>query len=110
MSGSGGGGFGGGGFPSEEVSCDRLAFDTQLSSPKADVVARIEVGDVLSVALDQQGAAQVVVIKFGNELAGGITSPKMARLLECIRQGTQYAATVIAKSGGQVNVRISPVQ
>ena len=110
MSGSGGGGYGGGGFPPEEVSCDRLAFDTQLSSPKADVVAHIDVDDVLSVGLDVQGAAQVVVIKLGNEIAGGITSPKMARLLECIRQGTRYTATVTAKSGGQVSVRISPVR
>jgi hypothetical protein len=109
MSGSGGGGYGGG-FATDEVACDRLAFDTQLSSPKAAVVAQINVGDVLTVALDQQGAAQVVVIKRGNDIAGGITSPKMARLLECIRQGTRYQATVTAKSDGQVSVRISPLR
>lgn len=107
MSGSGGGGYGGG-FATDEVACDRLAFDTQLSSPKSAVVAQINIGDVLSVTLDQQGAAQVVVIKRGNDIAGGITSPKMTRLLECIRQGTRYQATVTAKSDGQVSVRISP--
>jgi hypothetical protein len=109
MSGSGGGGYGGG-FATEEVACDRLAFDTQLSSPKAAVVAHINAGDVLTVALEQQGAVQVVVIKQGNDIAGGITSPKMVRLLECIRQGTNYQATVIAKSDGQVSVRISPLR
>ena len=109
MSGSGGGGYGGG-FATDEVACDRLAFDTQLSSPKAAVVAHINAGDVLTVALDQQGAAQVVVIKRGNDIAGGITSPKMAHLLECIRQGTRYQATVTAKSDGQVSVRISPLR
>lgn len=109
MSGSGGGGYGGG-FATDEVACDRLAFDTQLGSPKAAVVAQISVGDVLTVALDQQGAVQVLVIKRGNEIAGGITSPKMARLLECIRQGTRYQATVTAKSDGQVSVRISPLR
>lgn len=109
MSGSSGGGYGGG-FVTDEVACERLAFDTQLSSPKAAVVARINVGDILTVALDQQGAAQVVVLKHGNEIAGGITSPKMARLLECLRQGTRYQAAVTTKSDGQIGVRISPLR
>lgn len=109
MSGSGGGGYGGG-FATDEVACDRLAFDTQLSSPKAAVVAQISIGELLSVTLEQQGAVQVVVIKRGNDVAGGITSPKMARLLECIRLGTRYQATVTAKSDGQVSVRISPLR
>lgn len=109
MSGSGSGGYGGG-FSTDEVACDRLAFDTQLSSPKADVVAQINAGEVLSVALDQQGTTQVVVIKRGRDIAGGITSPKMARLLECIRQGAQYQAAVTAKSDGQVSLRISPLR
>lgn len=109
MSGSGGGGYGGG-FSTDEVACDRLAFDTQLSSPKPAVVAQINVGEVLSVELDQQGAAQVVVIKRGTDVAGGVTSPKIARLLECIRLGTRYQATVTAKSDGQVSVRISPLR
>lgn len=107
MSGSGGGSFAAGG--AQEISCDRLSFETQLSSPKPLVVAGINVGDVLSVAMEQQGAAQVVVvIRHGNQLAGGITSPKMSRLLECMRQGTQYQATVLSKAGGQVTIRISP--
>ncbi|HEP1209349.1 hypothetical protein [Stenotrophomonas maltophilia] len=106
MSGSGGGSFVGGG--AQEISCDRLSFDTQLSSPKSAVVAGIDIDDVLSVAIEQQGAAQVVVIKHGNQVAGGITSPKMSRLLECMRQGTQYQARVLSKVGGQVTIRISP--
>lgn len=107
MSGSNGGGYGDG-FITDEVACDQLAFDTQLSSPKAPIVAQLNVGEVLSIALDQQGTVQVVVVKRGNDVAGGITSPKMARLLECIRQGTRYQATVTSKSDGQVSVRISP--
>lgn len=107
MSGSGGGNFSVGG--AQDISCDRLSFETQLSSPKPLVVAGINVGDILSVAMDQQGAGQVVVvIKHGNQVAGGITSPKMSRLLECMRQGTQYQATVLSKDGGQVTMRISP--
>lgn len=105
MSGSGGG-FGGG--ATVEVSCERLSFDTQLSSPKPAVISGINVGDILSVETEQQGASQVVVIKHGNQVAGGITSPKMSRLLECIRLGSRYQARVMGKAGGQVTVRISP--
>ncbi|WP_323145427.1 hypothetical protein [Stenotrophomonas maltophilia] len=107
MSGSGGGSFGGGGV--QEIACERLSFETQLSSPKPLVVAGINVGDILSVAMEQQGAGQVVVvIKHGSQVAGGITSPKMSRLLECIRQGTHYQATVLSKASGQVTIRIAP--
>ncbi|WP_126968948.1 hypothetical protein [Xanthomonas sp. BRIP62411] len=108
MSGSGSGGFGSG-TPYADVACDLLEFGTQISSPKELVVARIKVGDILLVTLDQQGPSQVVVIKLGNEVAGGITSPRIARLLECIRQGTRYAATVTGKTDGQVSVRITPI-
>ncbi len=42
MSGSGGGGGGGGGFEPPTGDCATLAFDTQLSSPKAAVVATLK--------------------------------------------------------------------
>lgn len=108
MTGSGDGGFGGGGAVRAEIACERLSFDTQLSSPKPAVVALLKVDDVLAVDIDQQGPIQVVVIKHGNQIAGGITSPKMVRLLECLRAGSTYQATVTSISGGQVSVRISP--
>ena len=108
MTGKGDGNFRGGGAGGRDTACDRLSFDTQLSSPKPAVIAGIKVGDILAVAIDQQGPVQVVVIKHGNQIAGGITSPKMARLLECLRLGSTYQATVTSISGGQVSVRISP--
>lgn len=108
MTGSNGSRFGGGGAVRTEIACERLSFDTQLSSPKPAVVAQLKVDDVLAVEIDQQGPAQVVVIKLGNQIAGGITSPKMVRLLECLQAGSTYQATVTSISGGQVSVRISP--
>lgn len=107
MSGSGSSGFGNGGGDSE-IACNRLSFETQLSSPKPAVVSALNVGDVLSVVVESLGAVQVVVVKQGDQVAGGITSPKMARLLECLLQGSNYRATVVRKVGGQVTVRISP--
>lgn len=99
-----GGGYGGGG--GGEVSCASLEIETQVSSPKADVIAQLKDGDVLQVALQQSGSVTLVILSFNNQLAGGVASPALHRLRECIRQGTTYVAVVIGISGGQVKIRI----
>lgn len=105
MSGSSGGG-GGGGFGLPPDSCAALVVDTQLSSPKEDVVSQIEVGDILEVATVTMGATVVVVVQHRGQLAGGLASPLVQRLRECMNAGTQYHAEVIAKKEGQVRVRV----
>lgn len=105
MSGSGGGG-GGGGFDSPPDSCAALVFDTQLSSPKQAVVTAIQVGDELLVATQTVGGTTVVVVLHKGQVAGGLASPLVQRLRECIASGTQYIATVTAKNDGQVRVRV----
>lgn len=52
MSGSGGS-YLGPDTPSD--SCATLRFDTQLASPKAQVIAGLQVGDVLDIAFGQGG-------------------------------------------------------
>lgn len=106
MSGSGGSGYGGGFEPVD--TCDSLFIETQLSSPKDDVIDAINIGDVLDVTIQQAGATTIVVVLHQGQLAGGIAAPQVQRLRECISQGTMYDATVISKSGGQVRVRIKP--
>ena len=105
MSGSGGGG-GGGGFDSPPDNCAALVFDTQLSSPKQAVVATIQVGDEMLVATQTVGGTTVVVVLHNGQVAGGLASPLVQRLRECMASGTQYAATVTAVNGGQVRVRV----
>ena len=106
MSGSSGSS-GGIGFSSGASSCDSLVITTQLNSPKPAVVERIAVGDELDVRTMQVGSTTTVVAMFGGDLAGGIASPDLQRLRECIADGTHYVATVIGKSDGQVTVRVS---
>lgn len=108
MSGSGGGGYGD--YSEPEVSCELLTIETQLSSPKPDVVAELEVGSVLQVELEQQGPTTVVVLKHTGNIAGGIASPRMPRLRECIQSGTRYMATVVSIVSDVVRVRITPVR
>lgn len=108
MSGSGGGGYGG--FNEPEISCENLIIETQLTSPRENVIAKIGVNTVLDVSLEQAGPSAVVVLTHQGEVAGGIASPQMTRLRECIQLGTRYSATVTAKSDGHVQVRISPLR
>lgn len=109
MSGSSGGG-GGGGFQQSSTSCETLAFETQLSSPDEDVIAGIAVEDELPVELRQMNGTTVVVVVSHGQVAGGLAAPQLQRLRECIIDGTEYRATVLSKSNGQVRVRVRAVQ
>jgi len=107
MSGSGGGG---GGSPETPVaSCEDLVIETQLSSPKDDVVDKIKVGDSLDVGIQTKSGTSVVVVLYKGKVAGGLASPLVGRLRECLNNDTQYKAKVLSKSGGQVRVRVEAV-
>ncbi|ELK4796406.1 hypothetical protein LER27_28705 [Pseudomonas aeruginosa] len=95
-------------FSSNETACDSLVLDTQLASPKEAVVDLIEIGDVLDVALGNANGLVTVEVLRNGQVAGGVASPNIQRLLTCMKQGTVYIATVYEKIGGQVKIRISP--
>lgn len=107
MSGSGGGG--GDWYGPQEDNCETLVIDTQLSSPKEDVVAGINLGDSLSVDTQTMGQTVVVVVLHNGVVAGGLASPKIQRLRDCIEDGFKFVATVTAKNDGQIRVRIRTV-
>ena len=109
MSGSGGSGGGGGGFEPDAIECSRLIFNTQLSSPKPDVVTHLTVGDELQIVLDTQPGIKVVLALYNGQVAGGLASPETARLRHCMELGTNYNATILDVTGGQVRVRVHPV-
>lgn len=103
MSGSGNGGSGR--FEPYDA-CESLVINTQLSSPKDEVIHGIKIGDVLDVGVQTINNTTVVVVLHGGKIAGGIASPQVQRLRECIEQGTQYDAKVASINGGQVQIRI----
>ena len=107
MSGSGGGG--GGAWAPTARSCSTLIFDTQISSPRMAVLTGVQVDETLTVSLMDFGGTSVVVVLRGNQVAGGIASPLVAFLQECILGGTNYVAVVAAVNNAQVRVRISPL-
>lgn len=100
--GVGGAGGGGGGM----TPCDMLAFETQLSSPKSDVIAGLKPGELLQISLIQAGGVQTVQVLRHGKVAGGLTAPDVKRLRECILEDHVFEATVMAVTGGQVKVRV----
>ncbi|MBK8816596.1 MAG: hypothetical protein IPN42_14320 [Methylococcaceae bacterium] len=98
---------GGSGFWESQDSCDTLVIDTQLSSPKPDVIADIAVGDLLDISAQPMGTTTVVVVLHKGKVAGGLASPKIRRLLECLAGGTRYVARVTDKNDGQIRVSVS---
>lgn len=104
---TGSSGSGGNGFWEIEDSCDTLIIDTQLSSPKPDVITDIAVGDLLVISTQTVENTTVVVALHNGKVAGGLASPKIRRLLECLASGTRYFARVTEKNDGQIRVRVS---
>jgi hypothetical protein len=103
MSGSGGGS---GYDPGGPKDCQLLSIKTQLASPKAAVIAKLKVGDVLDVELTRP-AGPVQVITSGGEIAGAILSPDVAKLIECISDDHEYQAKVLEIKGGNCQVLIT---
>ncbi|MEQ4185206.1 MULTISPECIES: hypothetical protein [Pseudomonas syringae group] len=93
-----------------ETACDMLYLQTQLASPKADVVEDIGEGDVLDIGLGRMHDQLVAVALWHGQVAGGIASPRVLRLIACIESGTNYSAIVVAKTGAQIILKISPIK
>lgn len=87
-------------------SCEALSFETQLSSPKEEVVDTLSIGSQLEVTITQSGSTTIVAAMWNGAIAGGIAAPQVQRLRECILGGTRYFATVLSINGGQVRVRV----
>jgi hypothetical protein len=107
MSGSGGGGGGGGVTP--VFDCTSLVIDTQISSPKPAVIGTLKVGDLLDVEARTSAGTVVVVLLYKGKVAGGLASPQLHQLRECLDSGTQYHAEVKSIKAGQVRVRVEAV-
>lgn len=105
-------GFDGMGGPiSPGGSCESLVIDTMLASPRQTVVADLNPGDVLEVRLAETNTGErVVQVVFQGQLAGGLASPAISRLRECIEGGTQYHARVTGRRDALVRVRVTAVR
>jgi hypothetical protein len=102
-SGNIGGGSGGGMDP-----CDVVEV-VPLNSPQPPVVAGLNIGDILLVALNRAGPNPVLeVLAPSGQRAGALTHRNHIRIINCIDAGRIYRAVVMTIRGGSVEVRIEP--
>ena len=79
---------------------------TVLNSPVPDVVADLQVGNILSIELETQPRDRVVAKTSSGLVAGGITSTRIADIIECLRKSIQYKAQVLSVTGGRVEIEV----
>ncbi len=92
------------------VDCHHFVERLQLSSPNPPVVGNLNLGEVLSVALNQSGSVPILeAITVSQQVAGSLIPRGMARLIECMGQGVNYSATILEINGGLVNVEIRAI-
>ena len=96
----------GGDASQSNTPCSGLVINTLVTSPQEDAIKAVAVGDMLEVTLSEDGAT-VVVLNLNGAVAGGLTSPLLQRLRECIVAGTQYQARVVARNDALVRVRVA---
>lgn len=103
MSGSGGGSRS---SFDNDLPCDNLRFEAQLTSPQPAVVTTLGVAEVLDIVINTMNGQVVVQILRNGQLVGGLAGPDATRLRNCMEQGHQYKVTVRSVNGGQVRVLV----
>ena len=109
--GNGGGGlFGGTGSGGPEATpCSKLRFTTTVVSPKIAVLGTINVNQKLRVALiDTDPDRPRVVVQTSNGAeAGSLLPTDLPRLIECLRKGQNYWATVLEIASPRCRVEVA---
>ncbi len=88
-----------------ESSCANLTFKTQIATPVATVVAKLNKGNVLDVTVASP-TGPINLITGDGKLAGSLLSRNQAKLLNCISAGTVYVADVLNVNGAQCDISI----
>ena len=82
------------------TSCSGITRHLALQAPDSDIVATLEVGDLMELILHDGDAPTIAVTTSDGNEAGAIM-PDQA-LIDCLRLGVRYVAEARSISGGQV--------
>ncbi|MBB3998371.1 hypothetical protein [Aureimonas pseudogalii] len=98
----------GGAAASGADRCD-FRFDADLESVDPTVLATVPVGTACTVILHRQGSYDVVVVVApSGGFVGTLSGFRgLANLIDCIRGGNVYSATVTAKTANTCRVRVA---
>mgnify|MGYP001823352038 CR=1 FL=1 len=89
------------------TTCESLAFESFLSSPKPTIVALLNVGDVLDITVQTTGGIETVAVLYQGQVAGGLVQ-NSDRIKACISQGFNYQADVRGVQGAQITIFVHP--
>ena len=98
----GAGGISGG--SDDELPCEKLRFEAQLTSPQPTIVSTLSTGSQLDITVVEMKGLLIVQALSNGQIAGGLVGPDASKLRNCIGKGHRYKATVRAINGGQVRV------
>lgn len=91
--------------------CEQLVQSALLNSPNPDVVDGLGAGQILHVVLDQSTTnPSLRAVTDCGEVAGALTHEGYLKLIDCMKQGVGYEATILEIIGGLVKVEIRAVQ
>ena len=105
MSGSGGGGY----VPPQSVkfNCESGVLSTAVSSVDLVVLAKHRTGDILDVELSE--FETVILVNSNGETLGSVAHRSTAELIECIKKGNNYQATITSINTPACNVKIERI-
>lgn len=84
------------------VSCEMLVVVTVLTHPNEELLATLEVGQILTVHVQEER----VYVMYGDQIAGYVEAPEKKCIIECVKAGTFYVAEILELEGAVCNVKI----
>lgn len=88
------------------VSCEMLVVLTVLTHPNEELLAKLEVGKILTVHVQEER----VYVMYGDQVVGYVETPENSRIIECVKAGTFYVAEILELEGAVCNVKIHAPQ
>jgi hypothetical protein len=98
----------GGGVTRGQDPCD-IREQAVVRSPVPAAVAKVSVGDLVTIGSVNIGGADVLVAEANGVRLGVVDAPSEAAFLDCIKAGNSYGGTIAQKQGGAVSVAIRRV-
>ena len=90
--------------PASAPDCASLTDVTSIASPNPAELAKIAVGSVLGVEL--RSNPQTVVATSGPAVVGALVPMQLVNLINCLKRGHRFSATVLRIEGGYCEVHI----
>lgn len=90
-------------------NCASIIEQVPLNSPKAEVISKLKVGNVLKLEVHVEGGRNILIaVNSKGEKAGTITTASSITIINCIQNGFDFIAVVISIDRGDCMLEIRP--